>query len=90
MRAFLQTRRVRVVIAVVMMICLLVLLVPQLGSQGSFLACVLFFPVFLFGLLDRSEVFQDAMCADDDCLPQAPAQTVQFQRPPPAFDSIFS
>jgi hypothetical protein len=90
MRKLLQARRVRVFIAVAAMICLLALMVPQVGNQGGFLAWVFFFPVFLFGLLDLSEVFRDAVCADDDDLPQAPALVVLFQRPPPAFDSILS
>jgi hypothetical protein len=90
MRKLLQARRVRVFIAVAVMIYLLALMVPQVGNQGGFLPWIFFFPVFLFGLLPLSETFGDVVCADDDGLPQAPSLVVLFQRPPPAFDSMLS
>jgi hypothetical protein len=78
-------RRVRVVIAVLMMICLLAVLVPQAGSHGTFLAYVLFFPVFLFGLLDLPWLQLAPVYADSALLPQAPVLSALFQRPPPSF-----
>jgi len=79
-------RRLQVITAVVMMVCLLALLIPHVGSHGPVVACVLFFPVFLFGLLDLQQVMRNAVRADETFLPQAPVLSALFQRPPPAFD----
>jgi membrane associated rhomboid family serine protease len=86
MREFLQVRRARIVIAVLMMICLLVLLVPQVGNHGSILAYVLLFPVFLFGLLDLPWLLQVRVYAGRAILPQAPVLSALFQRPLPSFN----
>ena len=86
MRGHLQTRRLQVVTATVMLICLVALLIPHSVSSGSLLACVLFFPVFLFGLLDLALLLRNAVCADESFLPQAPVLIPLFQRPPPAVD----
>jgi len=84
MSKLLQARRVRVVIAIAMMICLLVLLVPHAGSHGSLLACVLLFPMFLFGSLDLSWLFQAPAYESPILLPQFPVLNALFQRPPPS------
>ncbi len=79
-------RRFQVVTAIVMMVCFLTFLIPHSGSNGPVVACVLFFPVFLFGLLDLQQVLRNAVCADETFLPQAPVLSALLQRPPPAFD----
>jgi hypothetical protein len=86
MRGLQQTRRLQVITAIVMMVCFVALLVPHAGSDGPFVACVLFFPVFLFGLLDLQQLLRNVVCADETYLPQAPVLSALFQRPPPAFD----
>lgn len=86
MRGLLKSRRWQIFTAVVMLICLVALLIPHGVSSGSLLACVLFFPVFLFGLLDLAEFLRNAVGADGSALPSAPALSALFQRPPPAFD----
>jgi hypothetical protein len=86
MRGLLQTRRLQVITAIVMMVCFLALLIPHAGSNGPFVTCVLLFPVFLFGLLDIQQVLRNAVRADETFLPQAPVRSALFQRPPPAFD----
>jgi hypothetical protein len=85
-RGLLQTRRLQVITAIVMMVCFLALLIPHSGSSGPFVACVLFFPVFLFGLLDLQQMFRNVVRADETLLPQAPVLSALFQRPPPSFD----
>jgi hypothetical protein len=86
MRDFLQMRRWQIVTAVVVLICFVALVVPHSVSSGSLLACVLFFPVFLFGLLDLAEFMRNAVSADDSALPSAPVLDALFQRPPPSFE----
>jgi hypothetical protein len=82
-----KPRRLQVITAIVMMVCFLALLIPHSGSSGPFVAsCVLFFPVFLFGLLDLQQLLRNVVRADETFLPQAPVLTALFQRPPPAFD----
>jgi hypothetical protein len=85
-RDYLQKRPWQIFTAMVMLICLLALLVPHSGGHGTLVACVLFFPVFLFGLLDLAMLLRNAVYADESFLPQAPALIPLFQRPPPAFD----
>ncbi len=85
MSRLLQMRRFQIVTAIVMLICFLALLIPHAGTHGSLLACVLFFPVFLFGLLDLSQLFQNATSANELPLPQAPVLSSLYQRPPPSF-----
>jgi hypothetical protein len=86
MRDRLQMRRWRIVTAVVMLICFVALLVPHAAGSGSLLACVLFFPVFLFGLLDIAEFLRNSVNTDEAALPSAPALSALFQRPPPSFE----
>jgi hypothetical protein len=74
------------VTAVVLLVCLLALLAPHISGHGALGACVLFFPVFLFGLLDLELLLRNAVRADESFLPQAPVLIPLFQRPPPAFD----
>jgi membrane associated rhomboid family serine protease len=76
-------RRLQVFTAIVMMLCLLALVVSPVASHGVFFASVLFFPVFLFGLLDLGEVFRDLAPGDDERLSPAPVLDALFQRPPP-------
>jgi hypothetical protein len=68
-----------------MLVCLLALLIPH-GGHGTVSICVLFFPVFLFGLLALEEWFGAPGCADGPCLPQFPCLSALFQRPPPSFE----
>jgi hypothetical protein len=86
MRRLFQTRQLQIVAAVVLLVCLLALLVPQGGAHGGLVAGVLFFPLFLFGLLDLALLLRGAVLADEIVLPQAPVLDALFQRPPPAFD----
>jgi hypothetical protein len=79
-------RRWQIVTAMAMLICLVALLVPHGTSSGSLLACVLFFPVFLFGLLDLAELMGNAVFAEESFLPQAPVLSALFHRPPPSFE----
>ena len=79
-------RRFRVIAAALLLLCFLAFLIPHSGSHGHVVACVLFLPVFLFGLLDLQQVLRNAVCADETFLPQAPVLSAPFQRPPPAFD----
>lgn len=76
----------QIVTAVVMLICFVSLLIPHSVSFGLLLACVLFFPVFMFGLLDLAELLRNAIKIDDPALPSAPALSALFQRPPPSFE----
>ena len=86
MRGHLQKRPWQIFTTMVMLICFLALLVPHSGGRGTLVACVLFFPVFLFGLLDLALLLRNAVCADESFLPQAPVLIPLFQRPPPTFD----
>jgi hypothetical protein len=86
MTGLLQVRRFRIFTAVVVTVCLLALLAPHAGSHGAFIACVLFFPVFLFGLLDLPQVLQGVANADQAIPAQVPVLSTLFQRPPPSFD----
>jgi hypothetical protein len=79
-------RRWRIVTAVVMLICFVALVVSHAASSGPLLACVLFFPVFLFGLLDPPQCLRLAMRVDEAALPNAPVLSALFQRPPPSFE----
>jgi hypothetical protein len=86
MKVSLQARRWRILVSVAMLVCLIALLIPHAGSHLTFVVCVLFFPVFLFGLLDLREVLRNVVLAGDESLPAAPMLEALFQRPPPAFD----
>jgi hypothetical protein len=86
MKGLLQARRFRIFTAVVVTICFLALLAPHAGSHGTFIACVLFFPVFLFGLLDLPWLLRGSVGADETIPPFEPVATALFQRPPPSFD----
>jgi len=79
-------RRWQIITAVVMLVCFVALLVPHTESSGSLLACVLFFPVFMFGLLDFAGFLRNAVSADDLALPSPPVLSALFQRPPPSFE----
>lgn len=82
MRGFQQARRFQLVAAIALLICVLALLVPHSASHGLFIAGVLFFPVFLFGLLDPPQWLR-IMFPEGEALPAAPVRSVLFQRPPP-------
>jgi hypothetical protein len=69
-----------------LLVCLLAMLVSHSGGHGTLVACVLFFPVFLFGLLDPQLLLETADSTDEMLLPQAPVFRALFQRPPPAFE----
>jgi hypothetical protein len=84
MRVPLQARRWQVFTALAMLVCLLALLIPHAGSHVTFVACVLFFPVFLFGLLDPQQWLGATERANEMLLPQSPCLSVLFQRPPPS------
>jgi hypothetical protein len=86
MRGNIQKRPWQIFAVMAMLICLVMLLVPHAANSGSLLACVLFFPVFLFGLLDLAEFMRNAVCADDTALPRAPTLGTLFQRPPPTIN----
>jgi hypothetical protein len=86
MKGLLQARRFRIFTAVVVTICFLALLAPHAGDHGTFIACVLFFPVFLFGLLDLPWLLRGLVGAEETILPYEPVTTALFQRPPPSFD----
>jgi hypothetical protein len=86
MRVPLQTRRWQVFAVVALLVCLLAMMVAHSGGHGTFVACVLFFPVFLFGLLDPRLLLETADSADEVQLPQAPVLSALFQRPPPSFE----
>jgi hypothetical protein len=79
------TRRFRVIAAIALLICVLALLVPHSAGQGLFIAGVLFFPVFLFGLLDPPQWLR-IMCTEGILLPTAPVRSALFQRPPPTIN----
>lgn len=79
-------RRRQVVTAVVMLICFVALVVSQAATSGPLLVCVLFFPVFLFGLLDPPQWLRLAMRVDEAALPGAPVLSALLQRPPPSFE----
>ena len=83
MRSSTQTRQWQILAVVVMLVCLIALLIPHAGSHEIFVVCVLFFPVFLFGLLDLSGVLRNVAPAGDESLPSAPMLEALFQRPPP-------
>jgi hypothetical protein len=86
MRVPLQTRRWQVFAVVALLVCLLAMMVAHVGSHGTLVACVLFFPVFLFGLLDPRLWLETVACADEVLLPQTPVLSILFQRPPPSFE----
>ena len=86
MTGLLQGRRFRIFTAVVVTICFLMLLTPHAGDHGAFFAFVLFFPVFLFELLDPPWLLHGMDDADEAVLPRAPVLIALFQRPPPLFD----
>jgi hypothetical protein len=86
MRVPLQLRRWQVFAVAVLLVCLLGMMVAHAGGHGTFVACVLFFPVFLFGLLDPRLWLETANRADEVPLPQAPVLSILFQRPPPSFE----
>lgn len=79
-------RRFQIFTAIVMMICFLALLAPHAGSHGTLVACVLFFPMFLFGLLDLPQLLRAMAGAEEAILPYAPLVSPLVQRPPPSFD----
>jgi len=81
-----QMRRWQIVTAVVMLICFVALLVPHAASSGTLLACVLFFPVFLFGLLDPLQGLRVVAHSTDMISHPAPTLSALFQRPPPSFN----
>ena len=83
MSSYSQTRRFQTVAAIVILLCVVVLVAAQLGSHGVFEACVLFFPVFMFGLLDLPWLLRASVYADAALLPVTPVPSKLFQRPPP-------
>jgi len=85
MRRSRQTGRLQVVAAIALLICVLALLVPHGASHGLFVVGVLFFPVFLFGLLDPPQWLR-FVCTEGGALPAAPVCGALFQRPPPTIN----
>jgi hypothetical protein len=83
MKDSLQQRRLQIVIAFAMLLCLLVLLVPHSADHGGLDVCVLFFPVFLFGLLDLPRLSEALARRQTVALPASPVLNALFQRPPP-------
>ena len=81
-----EMRRLQVLTASVMLICFVALLTAHAGSHGAFVACVLFFPMFLFGLLDLSGLLRGMARMEEALLPQAPVLSALFQRPPPSLN----
>jgi hypothetical protein len=79
-------RRWQLFAVVALLLCLLAMMVTHAGSHGTLVACVLFFPVFLFGLLDPRLWLETADSATEVLLPQAPVLSALFQRPPPSFE----
>ena len=70
-----------------MMLFLATLIVSAASTHGVyFFACVLFFPVFLFGLLELPWLQRAPLYADAALLPLAPILSTLFQRPPPVLD----
>jgi len=86
MRVPVQARRWQVVAVVALVVCLLAMMVAHAGNHGTLVVGVLFFPVFLFGLLDPRLWLESADHADEVVLPQAPVLSTLFQRPPPSFE----
>jgi hypothetical protein len=84
-RGLQRTRRFQVVAAIALLICVLALLVPHSASHGLSIAGVLFFPVFLFGLLDPPHWLR-IVYADGASLPKTPVRGALFQRPPPTIN----
>ena len=82
----LRTRRIQVLTAIVMMLCVATLIVSPAATHCAFFACVLFFPVFLFGLLELPWLQRAPLYADAALLPVAPILSTLFQRPPPVLD----
>jgi hypothetical protein len=85
MRRSQQNDRFQIIAAIAMLICVLALLVPQGASHGLLIVGVLFFPVFLFGLLDPPQWLR-IVYTGGSSLPTAPVRTALFQRPPPTID----
>jgi hypothetical protein len=84
-RGFQRTRRFQVVAAIAMLICVLAVLVSHSAGHGFFIAGVLFFPVFLFGLLDPPQWLRFEY-SEGVLLPSAPVCSALFQRPPPTIN----
>lgn len=82
----LRTRQIQVVTAIVLMLCVAALLVQAATSHVVFAVGVLFFPVFLFGLLELPWFQRVPLYADAALLPQPPILSTLFQRPPPVLD----
>lgn len=80
----LRTRRIQLLAAIVMMLCVATLIVSAGATSCVFFACVLFFPVFLFSLLELPWLQRAPFYADAALLPAAPVRSTLFQRPPPA------
>lgn len=79
-----QRRRFWVIVtAIVMLICVFALLTSHSVGGGLFIAGVLFFPVFLFGLLDPPQWLRVVLHPDCVFCPTAPVHRALFQRPPP-------
>lgn len=72
--------------AIVTMLCVATFLVHAAASHVVFAAGVLFFPVFLFGLLELPWLQRAPLYADAALLPQPPILSALFQRPPPVLD----
>jgi len=82
----LRTRRIQFVTAIVTLLCVAALLVQATTSHIVYAVGVLFFPVFLFGLLELPWFQRAPLYADAAFLPQPPLLSTLFQRPPPVLD----
>jgi hypothetical protein len=86
MREQVRIRWWHIAIACVLALCVLGLVASHGGVQWLALASVLFFPVFLFGLLDLPQLLAGEVRTDDEILPPNQLSRALFQRPPPTFE----
>jgi hypothetical protein len=86
MTGHLRARRIQVLTAIVVMLWVAMLIASAAATHCVYAACVLFFPVFLFGLLELPWLQRAPLYMDAALLPVAPILNTLFQRPPPVLD----